>query len=92
MEDRVRFALENLLNIAHDDTGQGRRGGELPARLVERRGARRLRHRRPVRRRPRGLGGHGDDLHLSGERRTPSPTDYRGEIESIIKRWRPETV
>lgn len=25
MEDRVRFALEKLLNIAHDDTGQGRR-------------------------------------------------------------------
>jgi len=25
MEDRVRFALEKLLNIAHQDTGQGRR-------------------------------------------------------------------
>lgn len=25
MEDRVRFALEKLLNVAHEDTGQGRR-------------------------------------------------------------------
>lgn len=25
MEDRVRFALEKLLNIAHGDTGQSRR-------------------------------------------------------------------
>lgn len=25
MEDRVRFALEKLLNIAHQDAGQGRR-------------------------------------------------------------------
>ena len=25
MEDRVRFALEKLLNVAHVDTGQGRR-------------------------------------------------------------------
>ncbi len=25
MEDRVRLALKKLLNIAHDDTGQGRR-------------------------------------------------------------------
>lgn len=25
VDDRVRFALEKLLNIAHEDTGQGRR-------------------------------------------------------------------
>ena len=25
MEDRVRFALEKLLNVAHSDTGQSRR-------------------------------------------------------------------
>ena len=25
MEDRVRFALEKLLNVAHEGTGQGRR-------------------------------------------------------------------
>jgi hypothetical protein len=25
MEDRVRFALEKLLNVAHGDTGKGRR-------------------------------------------------------------------
>ncbi|KSV93313.1 hypothetical protein N184_21105 [Sinorhizobium sp. GL28] len=25
MEDRVRFALEKLLTIAHEDAGQGRR-------------------------------------------------------------------
>lgn len=29
MDDRVRFALEKLLNIAHDDTGQGRRVANL---------------------------------------------------------------
>ena len=25
MEDRVLFALEKLLNVAHEDTGQGQR-------------------------------------------------------------------
>ena len=25
MDDQVRFALEKLLNVAHEDTGQGRR-------------------------------------------------------------------
>ena len=29
MEDRVRFALEKLLNIAHEDTGQGRRAANF---------------------------------------------------------------
>lgn len=79
MEDRVRFALEKLLNIAHDDTGQGRRVANFP-RLVERRGARRLRHRRPVRRRPGSLGRHGDDVHLSragGGRRLSDGLSWR---------------
>ncbi|ASP76403.1 hypothetical protein CDO28_33970 (plasmid) [Sinorhizobium meliloti] len=92
MEDRVRFALEKLLNIAHDDTGQGRRwrtslawwnaealGGVDIADLfaVDREVS--------------------EDMatmftYLAREEDAVYPTDYRGEIESIIKRWRPEKV
>lgn len=30
--------------------------------------------------------------YLAREENAVYPTDYRGEIESIIKRWRPEKV
>lgn len=92
MEDRVRFSLEKLLNIAHDDTGQGRRVANFLLAWWNAEAARRLRHRRPVRRRPRCLGGHGDDLHLSGARGGRGLSDRLSRrIESIIKCWRPET-
>ncbi len=68
MDDRVRFALEKLLNVAHEDSGQGRRvanfllawwnaevhGGFDLTDLANVD----LAHRR----------GHGDDLHLSRPR------------------------
>ncbi|MDW9689299.1 hypothetical protein GHL01_04140 [Sinorhizobium meliloti] len=93
MEDRVRFALEKLLNIAHDDTGQGRRvanfllawwnaealdGFDIADRFAVDREV-------------------SEDIatmftYLAREEDAVYPTDYRGEIESIIKRWRPEKV
>lgn len=92
MDDRVRFALEKLLNIAHEDTGQGRRvtnfllawwnadahGGFDIADLfaVDREVS--------------------EDIatiftYLARAEDAVYPTDYRGEIESIIKCWRPQT-
>ncbi|RVG00661.1 hypothetical protein CN172_10910 [Sinorhizobium meliloti] len=92
MEDRVRFALEKLLNIAHDDTGQGRRVANFLLAWWN----------------AEALGGFdiadlfavdrevSEDMatiftYLAREEDAVYPTDYRGEIESIIKRWRPET-
>ncbi|MGF6175506.1 DUF7673 family protein [Ensifer sp. 4252] len=92
MEDRVRFALEKLLNIAHEDTGQGRRvanfllawwnadvhGGFDIADLFA--------VDRDV----------SEDMatvftYLARGEDAVYPTEYRGEMESIIHRWRPQT-
>lgn len=90
MEDRVRFALEKLLNIAHHDSGQGRRvanfllawwnagvhGGFDFSDLanVDREVA--------------------EDMAtvftwLAHEEDMIYPDDYKPEIVSIIRRWRP---
>ncbi|MDW9378168.1 hypothetical protein GOC57_32430 [Sinorhizobium meliloti] len=93
MEDRVRFALEKLLNIAHDNTGQGRRVANVLLAWWN----------------AEALGGFdiadlfavdrevSEDMatmftYLAREEDAVYPTNYRGEIESIIKRWRPEKV
>ncbi|CAD7025900.1 hypothetical protein RHAB21_01197 [Pseudorhizobium halotolerans] len=91
MEDRVRFALEKLLNIAHDNTGQGRRVAKLLLAWWN----------------AEALGGFdiadlfavdrevSEDMatiftYLARVENAVYPTEYRGEIESIIKRWRSE--
>ena len=92
MEDRVRSALEKLLKIAHEGTGQGRRvanfllawwnadihGGFDIADLfaVDREVS--------------------EDMatiftYLARVEDAVYPADYHGEIESIIKCWRPQT-
>ncbi|MDX0359030.1 hypothetical protein GOC51_28385 [Sinorhizobium meliloti] len=93
MEDRVKFALEKLLNIAHDDNGQG---GRVANFLLAWWNA-------------EALGGFdiadlfavdrevSEDMatmftYLAREEDAVYPTDYRGEIKSLIKRWRPEKV
>jgi len=81
------------LNIAHDDTGQGRRVANF---LLAWWNAKAL------------VGFDIADLfavdrevsedmatiftYLARADAAAYPTEYRGEIESIIKRWRPETV
>ncbi len=92
MEDRVRFALEKLLNIAHDDTGQGRRVANFLLAWWN----------------AEALGGFdiadlfavdrevSEDMatiftYLARAEDAVYPTDYRGEIEATIMRWRPET-
>ena len=91
MDDRVRFALEKLLNVAHEDTGQGRRvanfllawwnadvhGGFDLTDLAN-------------------FDPHiGADMatiftFLAREEDIVYPYDYRSEIEQIIARWRPQ--
>ncbi|MBB4571307.1 DUF7673 family protein [Rhizobium leucaenae] len=91
MEDRVRFALEKLLNVAHEDTGQGRRVANFllawwntevhgrfdPTDLTN-------------------VDPHiGEDMatiftFLAREEDVVYPYDYRDEIEAIIARWRPQ--
>jgi hypothetical protein len=93
MEDRVRFALEKLLNVAHEDTGLGRRvanfllawwnadvhGGFDLTDLAN-------------------VDPHiGEDMatiftFLARAEDVVYPADYRSEIEQIIARWRPQAV
>jgi hypothetical protein len=90
MEDRVRFALEKLLNVARADTGQARRVANFLLAWWN----------------ADALGGFdladlfavdrevSEDMatiftYLAREEDAVYPTDYRGEIEEIIKRWRP---
>ncbi|WP_105385210.1 DUF7673 family protein [Neorhizobium alkalisoli] len=93
MEDRVRFALEKLLNVAHEDTGQGRRVANfiLAWWNAEAHGGFDL----------TDLGNvdpHiGEDMatiftFLAREEDVVYPDDYRSEIEQIIGRWRPQAV
>lgn len=91
MDDRVKFALEKLLNVAPEDTGQGRRvanfllawwnadvhGGFDLTDLAN-------------------VDPHiGEDMAtiftlLAREEDIVYPYDYRSEIEQIIARWRPQ--
>ncbi len=92
MEDRVRFALEKLLNIAHADTGQARRVANFLLAWWN----------------ADTLGGFdiadlfavdrdvSEDMvtvftYLARGEDAVYPTEYRGEMESIIHRWRPQT-
>ncbi|NTJ36391.1 hypothetical protein G6K86_32865 [Agrobacterium rhizogenes] len=90
MDDSVRFALEKLLNVAHEDTGQGRRVANfiLAWWNAEVHGGFDLTDLADL------------DPHLCEDMTTiftwlgrePTltyPDDYRQEIEQIIARWRP---
>ena len=91
MEDRVRFALEKLLNVAHEDTGQGRRVANfiLAWWNAEVHGGFDLTDLANV-------DPHiGEDMatiftFLAREEDVVYPYDYRSEIEQIIARWRPQ--
>ncbi|AYG63896.1 DUF7673 family protein [Rhizobium jaguaris] len=90
MEDRVRFAVEKLLNVAHEDTGQGRRVANflLAWWNAEVHGGFDLADLFAVDREV------SEDMatiftYLAREEDAVHPTDYRGEIEEIIERWRP---
>jgi len=91
MEDRVRFALEKLLNIAHQDTGQGRRVANfiLAWWNAEVHGGFDLTDLANVDREV------SEDMAtvftwLAREGDVEYPYDYRSEIEQIIARWRPK--
>ena len=91
MEDRVRFALEKLLNIAHEDTGQGRRVANflLAWWSADVHGGFDLTDLANVDREV------AEDMVtvftlLAREEDVVYPYDYRGEIEQIIGRWRPQ--
>lgn len=91
MEDRVRFALEKLLNVAHEDTGQGRRVANfiLAWWNAEVHGGFDLTDLADL------------DPHLcedivtifswlANEQTLVYPDDYKQEIVQIIARWRPQ--
>ncbi len=91
MEDRVRFALEKLLNVAHQDTGQGHRAANflLAWWNAEVHGGFDLTDLANV--------DHdvAEDMvtiftFLAREEDLVYPNAYRGEIEKIIARWRPQ--
>lgn len=90
MENRVRFALETLLNVAHEDTGQGRRVANflLAWWNAEVHGGFDLTDLANV---DRDIA---EDMatiftFLSREEDVVYPTDCRSEIEQIVSRWRP---
>ncbi|MGI2033842.1 DUF7673 family protein [Rhizobium panacihumi] len=90
MEDRVRFALEKLLNIAHQDTGQGRRVANflLAWWNAETNGGFDLADLANV------DPDVGEDMvtifaYIAREEDMVYPYEYRSEIEQIIARWRP---
>ena len=91
MEDRVRFALEKRLNVAHKDTGQERRVANfiLAWWNAEVHGGFDLTDLANV-------DPHiGEDMatiftFLAREEDVVYLYDYRGEIEQIIARWRPQ--
>lgn len=93
MEDRVRFALEKLLNVANSDTGHSRRAASFLLAWWN----------------ATDNGGFdltdlsnvdldiAEDMVtiftcLAREEELFYPTEYRGEIEQIIARWRPENI
>lgn len=93
MEDRVRFALGKLLNVANSDTGQSRRAANFLLAWWN----------------AADNGGFdltdlsnvdldiAEDMvtiftWLAREEELFYPTEYRGEIEQIIARWRPENI
>lgn len=93
MDDSVRFALEKLLNFAHEDTGQGRRVANfiLAWWNAEVHGGFDLTDLDNV------------DPHiaedmviiftwLARQDELIYPDDYRQEIEKIISHWRPQAV
>ncbi|WP_420376731.1 DUF7673 family protein [Sinorhizobium meliloti] len=85
MEDRVRFALEKLLNIAHDDTGQGRRVANFLLAWWNAEALGGVDIAEPVCRGSRGVRGHGHRVHLARARGGRRLSDgNRGEIEGII--------
>ncbi|PYE39126.1 hypothetical protein DFI02_1312 [Rhizobium sp. PP-F2F-G20b] len=91
MEDRVRFALEKLLNIAHQDTGQGKRVANflLAWWNAEVHGGFDLTDLANVDR------DVADDMAtiftwLARVDDLAYRTDYRSEIEQIIAHWRPQ--
>jgi len=91
MDDRVRFALEKLLNVAHQDTGQGRRVANfiLAWWNAEVHGGFDLTDLANVD--PE----IGEDMatiftFLAREEDLVYPHDYRREIEQIIGHWRPQ--
>jgi hypothetical protein len=96
MEDRVRFALEKLLNIAHQDTGQGRRVSNFilawwNADVHDVHGGFDLTDLANVDREV------AEDMAtiftwLAREEDLHYPHDYRSEIEQIIARWRPQAM
>ncbi|UXT23916.1 hypothetical protein FY140_24240 (plasmid) [Agrobacterium tumefaciens] len=90
MEDRVRFALEKLLNVAHQDTGQGRRVANflLAWWNAEVHGGFDLTDLANVDREV------ADDMatvftFLAREEDLVYPEAYKPEIIQIIRRWRP---
>lgn len=92
MEDRVRFALEKLLNIAHEETGQARRVANflLAWWNADVHGGFDLTDLANVDREV------AEDMvtvftFLAREEDVVYPYDYRIEIEQIIGRWRPRT-
>lgn len=91
MEDHVRFALEKLLNVAHTDTGQGRRVANflLAWWNAEVLGGFDLTDLADVDREI------SEDMvtivtFLARAEDVVYPSDYRDEIEKIISRWRPQ--
>lgn len=91
MEDRVRFAIEKLLNIAHQDTGQGRRVANflLAWWNAEVHGGFDLTDLANVDREV-SEDMATDFTWLAREEDVEYPYDYRSEIEQIIARWRPK--
>jgi hypothetical protein len=91
MDDSVRFALEKLLNIAHQDTGQGRRVANflLAWWNAEVHGGFDLSDLANV---DREVAANMATIFtwLAGEKDLVYPDDYRSEIEQIIARWRPQ--
>ncbi|CDZ54299.1 DUF7673 family protein [Neorhizobium galegae] len=90
MEDRARFALEKLLNVAHQDTDQGRRVANflLAWWSADVHGGFDLTDLAKVDREV------SEDMAtvftwLAREEDVVYPGDYRSEIEQIIARWRP---
>ncbi len=89
MDDSVRFALEKLLNAAHQDTGQGRRVANfiLAWWNAEVHGGFDLTDLANVDREI------GEDMvtifaFLAREKDVVYPFDYRSEIKKIIEHWR----
>ncbi|MEV4609491.1 hypothetical protein MRBLMR1_004586 [Neorhizobium sp. LMR1-1-1.1] len=93
MEDRIRFALEKLRNIAHQDSGQGRRVANflLAWWNAEEHGGFDLTDLANVDREV------SEDMAtiftwLAREEDVVYLYEYRSEIEQVIARWRPQAA